>query len=91
MERTPTPASNANNTVFTVPPSTVRNIGDALLEKNISFKYYGDQWNTYVNDPYQLNPDDLYCNICNFFQYSTSIMTGTAVSCGAPERHCRFI
>lgn len=70
---------NANNTVFTVPPSTVRNIGDALLEKDISFKYYGDQWNTYVNDPYQLLPDDLYCTICNFFQYSTSIMTDTAV------------
>jgi phospholipase C len=68
-----------NNTVFTIPPSIVRNIGDALLAKNISWKYYGDQWNLYKNDPYYLNPNDQYCNICNFFQYSTSIMTNAAV------------
>ncbi len=71
--------NNKANTVFTVPPSTVRNIGDAMLEKNISWKYYGDQWNIYKNDPYQQNPADIYCNICNFFQYSTSIMTNAAV------------
>ena len=70
---------NANNTVFTVPPSTVRSIGDVLLERNISFKYYGDQWNIYKNDPYFLNPLDQYCNICNFFQYSTSIMANPAI------------
>ncbi len=68
-----------HNTVFTIPPTSVRSIGDALLEKNISFKYYGDQWNLYVNDPYGQNPADVYCNICNFFQYSTSIMTKAAV------------
>ena len=73
------------NTPFTVPPSSVRNIGDALLEKNISWKYYGDQWNEYLNDKYQLNygavgpTSDQYCTICNFFQYSTSIMTNAAV------------
>ena len=71
--------TSKNNTVFTIPPSNVRNIGDALLEKNISWKYYGDQWNIYKNDPYYLNPADIYCNICNFFQYSTSIMTNPAV------------
>lgn len=71
--------TNKGNTVFTVPPSTVRNIGDALLEKNISWAYFGDQWNIYKNDPYQQNPADLYCTICNFFQYSTSIMTNAAV------------
>ena len=70
---------NKANTVFTIPPSTVRNIGDALLEKKISWKYYGDQWNIYKNDPYYQNPADVYCNICNFFQYSTSIMTNAAV------------
>lgn len=70
---------NVNNTVFTVPPSTVRNIGDVLLGQGISFKYYGDQWNIYKNDPYFLNPNNQYCNICNFFQYSTSIMTDPAI------------
>ncbi len=71
--------TNVNNTVFTVPPSTLRNIGDSLLEKNISWRYYGDQWNRYVNDPYYQTPTNAYCNICNFFQYSTSIMTNAAV------------
>ncbi|MBV8810337.1 MAG: phosphoesterase [Acidobacteriaceae bacterium] len=71
--------NNSNNTVFTVPPSTVRDIGDVLLERKISFKYYGDQWNLYKKDPYFLNPNDQYCNICNFFQYSASIMTDTAI------------
>jgi len=77
--------TNANNTVFTIPPSSVRSIGDEMLAKNISWKYYGDQWNNYVPDPYQLNygaigaATDEYCNICNPFQYDTSIMSNTAV------------
>jgi phospholipase C len=77
--------NNVANTPFTVPPSSVRNIGDALLEANISWKYYGDQWNAYLNDKYQANfgaigsTSDQYCNICNFFQYSTSIMTNASV------------
>ncbi len=77
--------TNANNTVFTIPPSSVRSIGDVLLEANISWKYYGDQWNNYVPDPYQLNygavgaNTDEYCNICNPFQYDTSIMANSAI------------
>jgi phospholipase C len=71
--------TNPNNTPFTIPPVTTRNIGNALLDKNISFRYYGDQWDRYVNDPYYQNPIDIYCNICNFLQYSTSIMTDPAV------------
>jgi hypothetical protein len=73
------------NTPFTVPPSTVRNIGDALFEKGVSFAYFGDQFNAYLKDKYQLNfgavgsTSDQYCNICNFFQYSTSIMKNAAV------------
>ena len=71
--------------MFTIPPSNVRNIGDSLLESHISFAYYGDQFNRYLQDPYQLNYDsytsniDQYCNICNFFQYSKSIMTNASV------------
>ncbi|MDP9050637.1 MAG: phosphoesterase [Acidobacteriota bacterium] len=71
--------ANPKNTVFTVPPSSVRNIGDALLEKNISFKYYGDDWNRAKADPYYQNPINVYCNICNFFQYSSHIMTNPAL------------
>jgi len=71
--------------VFTIPPSSVRSIGDEMLAKNISWKYYGDQWNNYVVDPYQLNygavgaNTDEYCTICNPFQYDTSIMDNVAV------------
>jgi phospholipase C len=77
--------TNANNTVFTIPPSSVPSIGDDLIANNISWKYYGDQWNNYVPDPYQLNYNaigantDEYCNICNPFQYDTSIMTNASV------------
>ena len=70
--------ANSNNYVFTIPPSTVRTIGDALIEKGVSWAYYGDQWNEYLEDKYQLkynSGQDEYCNICNFEQYATSIMT----------------
>lgn len=64
---------------FTIPPSSLRNIGDELLEKNISWRYYGDGFDRYLQDPNFQNPLDAYCDICNFFQYSTSIMTNAAV------------
>ncbi len=76
---------NPANTVFTVPPSSTPSIGDSLLAANISWKYYGDQWNNYLADKYQLNygtpgpTADDYCTICNPFQYDTSIMTNSAV------------
>ena len=77
--------TNANNTVFTIPPSSTPSIGDDMLEKGVSWKYYGDQWNNYVPDPYQLNygamgaNTDEYCNICNPFQYDTSIMANATI------------
>jgi phospholipase C len=76
---------NAANTSFTIPPSAVPSIGDSLIKADISWKYYGDQWNNYVPDPYQLNfgaigaKTDEYCTICNPFQYDTSIMANAAV------------
>jgi phospholipase C len=76
---------NVANTPFTIPPSSVRNIGNVLLDNHVSWKYYGDQFNAYLADKYQLNygavgpTSDQYCNICNFFQYSTSIMTNSTV------------
>ena len=72
--------NNPANTPFTIPPSSTPSIGDVLNAKKISWKYYGDQWNNYVGDPYQENygtpgpTADEYCNICNPFQYDTSIM-----------------
>jgi phospholipase C len=72
--------ADPGETVFTIPGSPVRSIGDALSEKGISWAYYGDQWNAYMADP-DLNyvaANNEYCNICNPFQYSTSIMTSAA-------------
>jgi phospholipase C len=77
--------NDPNYAPFTIPPSSVRTIGDELLDHNISWKYYGDQWNQYLTDKYQDNYGDFgtksdeYCTICNPFQYSTSIMTNAKV------------
>ncbi|MGO9233292.1 MAG: alkaline phosphatase family protein [Methylocella sp.] len=67
--------TNPSNYVYTIPPSTLLTIGDALDAKQISWAYYGDQWNRYLNDKYETSSQDAYCNICNWAQYSTSIMT----------------
>ena len=68
---------NPEETVFTIPPSPLRDIGDELNEKNISWAYYGDPRSAYLANPdgNYVTPDNTYCNICNPFQYSTSIMT----------------
>jgi phospholipase C len=56
-----------------------------MNDVNMSWKYYGDQWDNYLSDPYQLNYSaigkgtDEYCNICNPFQYDTSIMANEDV------------
>jgi phospholipase C len=77
--------TNPNNTPFTIPGTTQRSIADVLLENNVSWKYYGDQWDSYLADKYQLNygkvgpQSDQYCNICNPFQYQKQIMTNDAV------------
>jgi phospholipase C len=72
--------TNLNETVFTIPPSPLRNVGDALNEKHVSWAYYGDQWSTYLANPdgNYVTADNTYCNICNPFQYSTSIMTSAS-------------
>jgi phospholipase C len=72
------------NTAFTIPPSSTPSIGDDMNAHNVSWKYYGDHWNNYLTDKYQLNygvpgpTADDYCNICNPFQYDTSIMANPA-------------
>ena len=66
-----------------VPPSSIRTIGDALNEKQISWAYYGGGYNAAVRfangstDPIDEmigTGGDYYCDICNPFQYATSIM-----------------
>jgi phospholipase C len=69
------------NATLTVPPSRLRTIGDALSEKQIAWAYYGEDWNKYLKDKYGegwKTYTDTYCNICNWAQYVTSIMTDPA-------------
>lgn len=62
-----------NGPAFAIGPQTVKTIGDALSAKKVSWKYYGEGMN-FAADPAIAN--ELYCAICNPFQYSRSIMTG---------------
>src|SRR6266436_4266120 len=82
-----------------VPPSPVRTIGDALIEKSISWAYYGGAYNDAValsNAAVAANPTSpnlsaaavadpahalgvAYCQICNPFQYATTIMADPTV------------
>src|SRR5215467_5344757 len=66
-----------------VPPSTLRTIGDALNEQNLPWAYYGGGFNAAKRfdngstDPVDVligTGGDWYCDICNSFQYSKSIM-----------------
>jgi phospholipase C len=66
-----------------VPPSSIRTIGDALNEKDISWAYYGGGYDAAVRfangstDPIDRmigTGGDFYCDICNPFQYAKSIM-----------------
>ncbi|MGD0528496.1 MAG: alkaline phosphatase family protein, partial [Polyangiaceae bacterium] len=68
-----------NSAEFVIPPSSTRTIGDELLERDVSWRYYGENWNAYVADPDGFQPGNEYCNICNPFQYATSIMTDATV------------
>jgi phospholipase C len=78
----------------TIPASSVRTIGDALNDKNITWAYFGGSFNDAVilsNEAVAANPANpnltaaaladpahalgvAYCQICNPFQYATSIM-----------------
>ena len=65
------------------PPSSLRTIGDALNEKNISWAFYGGgfdaarRFDNGSTDPIDVligTGGDWYCDICNPFQYASSIM-----------------
>jgi len=57
--------------IFTIPPTTQRNVGLLLNDHGISWKYYGEGW---ANGA-ETGEASTYCNICNPFLYSTQIMT----------------
>jgi phospholipase C len=75
-----------NNGPFTLPPVIKqRHIGDQLSQAHVSWAYFGERWNDFKTAPGEgtnfgsLDPVAyLYCNICNPFLYSASVMTNTA-------------
>ncbi len=71
--------NNPANTVFTVPPSNVKTIGDLLINGKVSWAYYGDQFDRYLDDKYEQAATDEYCTICNWAQYDTAIMTNATL------------
>ena len=77
----------AINAGTAVPPSSLRTLGDALNEKNISWAFYGGGFNAAARldngstDPVDVligTGGDWYCDICNPFQYAASIMGNPA-------------
>ncbi len=62
---------------FAIPPVPTASIGNVLLAGGVSFRWYGEGYTQYVEDPN--GATDVYCNICNPFQYQTSIMTNETV------------
>jgi phospholipase C len=75
-----------NNGPFTLPPVIKQHhIGDVLNDKQVSWAYFGERWNDFKTAPGlganfgSIDPVAyLYCNICNPFLYSASIMTHPA-------------
>jgi phospholipase C len=82
-----------NNGPFTLPPVIKqRHIGDELSAAHLSWAYFGERWNDFKTAPGlganfgSLDPIAyLYCNICNPFLYSASVMTDPA----AREAHLK--
>ncbi|MBV9010213.1 MAG: alkaline phosphatase family protein [Verrucomicrobia bacterium] len=57
---------------FSIGPQTLPTIGDALSAQNVSWKYYGGG---FAEAAGAFKYNQLYCAICNGFQYARSIMT----------------
>ncbi|WP_321970413.1 hypothetical protein [Burkholderia ubonensis] len=54
----------------------------SLLEKHISWKCYGEGWNTFKSPDPKFSGASVYCNICNPFLYEIAItaITGTTTA-----------
>ena len=62
---------------FAIPPVPTNSIANVSLSGEISVRWYGKGYNQYVQDPN--DPTNVYCNICNPFQYQTAIMANETV------------
>ena len=62
---------------FAIPPVTTHSIGDDLHAAHVSVTWFGEGWDQYVAN--SQDPTNVYCNICNPFNYETSIMANPAL------------
>ena len=61
-----------DSTPFTIPPVSTPSIGDVMLNNAVSFAWFGEGWDQSVAQP--TSPDNVYCNICNPFNYQSKFM-----------------
>jgi phospholipase C len=62
------PNGQLNTSAAAVPPQTLPTIADELSANGISWGYFGQGYNGG-------NPTPFYCQVCNPFQYESSVMT----------------
>ncbi len=72
-----------DTSTFTIPPSSVPSIGDDLLAGGVSFAWFGEGWNQSVAEPN--NPNNVYCNICNPFNYQSKFMADPTMRASASQ------
>ena len=77
-----------DTTTFTVPPSAVPSIGDDLLANGVSFAWFGEGWDQSVAEP--SNPNNVYCNICNPFNYQSKFMADPTMRMTATQDTADF-
>ena len=61
-----------DTSTFTIPPVATPSIGDDLYANAVSFAWFGEGWNQAAANP--SSPNNVYCNICNPFNYQTKFM-----------------
>jgi len=66
-----------NRGEFVIPPVTTHSIGDLLHDTGVSVTWFAEGWDRYKANPHDRNTG--YCDICNPFNYETSIMTKPAL------------
>ncbi len=75
-----------NQGPYTIPAVSQPTIADVLTANKVSWAYYGEGWNAFLADPDVYSGGAQYCNICNPFLYTTSVMTGVDPATGVPYR-----
>jgi phospholipase C len=66
-----------DTSTFTIPPVATPSIGDDLYANAVSFAWFGEGWNQAAANP--SSPNNVYCKICNPFNYQTKFMANQSL------------